>query len=128
MILSNFKKLFFNLIIVIFLIVLFQLPKNSLKLINFDYENRLNQIYGYCYPQGYGFIKEIEKEYNLKNVQTINFKDFAESDFFLNNPSKKQLKDYKILINYDVNENTDYLLDDFEVIFNKQKCYLIKND
>ena len=92
MILTFFKlKNFYNLIILIFIINLFNLPDNAYKLMNSKYEERLNSTYGYCFPQGYGFIREIEQEYNLKNIKTLNFEDFAESDFFLNDPRKKEL-------------------------------------
>tara|TARA_Y100000389_G_C17308068_1_gene436478 strand:- start:417 stop:704 length:288 start_codon:yes stop_codon:yes gene_type:complete len=93
---------------------------------NSKYEERLNSIYGYCFPQGYGFIREIEQEYNLKNIKTLNFEDFAESDFFLNDPRKKELKNYLILINYDPIKHKNYLLDDYKVVAHKQKCFLLK--
>lgn len=124
---SNLKfKIFLNLMILIFLFTLFNLPRNLNKLINHDYEDRLNDIYGYCFPQGYGFIEEIKGKYKFSNIKTINFEDFAPSDFFLNNPSKKKLTDYMILINYDENKHKNFLLKDYEIIFKKQKCYLIK--
>lgn len=119
-------KVFLNLIILIFLFTLFNFPKNLNKLINYDYENRMNDIYGYCYPQGYGFIQEIKRKFKFNNVKTINFEDFAQSDFFLNNPSKKQTTDYMILINYDENKHKNFLLDNFKIILKKQKCFLIK--
>ena len=127
MISTIFKsKNFYNLIILIFIINLFNLPENAYKLMNSKYKERLNDVYGYCFPQGYGFIKEIEQKYNLKNIQTLNFDDFAQSDFFLNDPSKKKLKNYLILINYDPIKNKDFLLDDYEVIIHKQNCLLLK--
>ena len=124
---ANLKfKIFLNLIILIFLLTLFNFPRNLNKLINYDYENRLSNIYGYCYPQAYGFIKEVKKKYKLTNIKTINFEDFAQSDFFLNDPSEVKITDYFILINYDEKKHKNFLLDDFEVIYKKQKCFLVK--
>ena len=85
-------------------------------------------IYGYCYPQGYGFIKDVKKNYKLKNVKTINFKDFAQSDYFINNPKFKDQKNYKILINYDPEESKNFSLDGYKILFVKENCFLIKND
>jgi len=86
------------------------------------------KIYGYCYPQGYGFIKDIKQKYKLKNVRTINFDDFSNSNFFLNNPKEKQTEEYLILINYKSKNKKDYPLNKEKIIFKKDNCILIKND
>jgi hypothetical protein len=113
-------------ILIISCILFFDLPKNIFSLINFDYEKRMIKIYGYCYPQAYGFIKEIKSKYNLNNVETINFDDFAQSDFFLNNPKQKKNGDYRILINFDKNLHTNFSINNYKIILNKQKCFLVK--
>lgn len=121
------NKLFsFYFILIISCILFFDLPQNIFNLIKFDYEKRMTKNYGYCYPQAYGFIKEIKSKFNLNNVETINFNDFAQSDFFLNNPNQKKNVDYKILINFDKNLHTNFSINNYKIIFNKQQCFLIK--
>ena len=121
-------KYFFFIVISLSLTILFDLPNNIHNLINFNYESRMMKIYGYCYPQGYGFIKDIKQKYKLKNVRTINFDDFSNSDFFLNNPKENQTREYLILINYKLKNKKDYSLNKEKIIFKKDNCILIKND
>jgi hypothetical protein len=121
------NKYFYNFMIIIFLIISFNFFQKLNKIVNMGYDHRLTQIYGYCYPQGYGFIKEVKKKYKLRNIKTINFDDFAQSDFFLDNPNYKYLKEYKILINYDPSGKNSFLLDGYKILYNKEKCFLIKN-
>ena len=120
------KKYLYNLLIIFFLIIFFKFPVKTYKLSNTSIEQRLSDIYGYCYPQGYGFIKDIRNKYKLKNVKTLNFEDFAQSDYFINNPEYKVQEEYKILINYDLEEVNKFSLEGYEVLFVKEKCFLIK--
>jgi hypothetical protein len=122
------KKYLYNLLIIFFLIISFKFPDKIYKLFNNSIEDRLSNIYGYCYPQGYGFIKDVRDKYKLTNVKTLNFKDFAQSDYFINNPEYKAQKDYKILINYDLDEVNKFSLEEYEVLFVKEKCFLIKKN
>ena len=120
------NKYFYNLLILVFLIIFFKFPEKTYKLFNTSIEQRLSDIYGYCYPQGYGFIKDISNKFKLKNVKTLNFEDFAQSDYFINNPEYKVQEEYKILINYDLEEINNFSLEGYEVLFVKEKCFLIK--
>ena len=120
------KKYLYNLLIIFFLIIFFKFPEKTYKLFNTSIEKRLSDIYGYCYPQGYGFINDIRNKYKLTNVKTLNFKDFAQSDYFINNPEYKVQEEYKILINYDLEEVNKFSLEGYEVLFVKEKCFLIK--
>ena len=120
------KKYLYNLLIIFFLIIFFKFPEKTYKLSNISIEQRLSDIYGYCYPQGYGFIKDIRNKFKLTNVKTLNFEDFAQSDYFINNPAHKVQEEYKILINYDLEEVNKFSLEGYEVLFVKEKCFLIK--
>ena len=122
------KKYLYNLLIIFFLIISFKFPDKTYNLFNNSIEYRLSNIYGYCYPQGYGFIKDVRDKYKLTNVKTLNFKDFAQSDYFINNPEYKAQKNYKILINYDIDEVNKFSLEEYEVLFVKEKCFLIKKN
>ena len=82
--------------------------------------------YGYCYPLGYGFIKEAIKLKNLekKNINTVNSLNKPKSYIFIYS-FKKQSSKYEILINFDLDKLKN-IKDKFEIIYNKQNCYLIK--
>ena len=122
------KHNYLKLIILIFLIFFFKFPEKFYKIKVSEYENRMNSVYGYCYPQGYGFIQDIKKKYKLLNVKTINFDDFAHSDYFLNDPNIGIENKYKILINYNPQKKINFYFDESLILFKHEECYLIKND
>ena len=122
------KNNFYKFIIIFFIIIFFKVPQNLNEINNSNHEKRLSNIYGYCYPQGYGFIKEIKKKYNLSNIETTNFGDFAQSDFFLDNPNQSKSKNYKILINYNLRKDNNLSIDQFKIVFSNEQCFLITND
>ena len=122
------KQNYIFLIVIIFFVISFQTPSNLIRLLNVKYENRMEEIYGYCYPQGYGFIKEVKNKFNLENITTINFDDFAQSDYFLNNPHNKHSQDYLVLINFDSDKKKNFSLESYNIKHKAKKCFLIKND
>ena len=117
------KNNFYKFIIIFFIIIFFKVPQNLNEINNSNHEKRLSNIYGYCYPQGYGFIKEIKKKYNLSNIETTNFGDFAQSDFFLDNPNQSKSKNYKILINYNLRKDNNLSIDQFKIVFSNEHCF-----
>ena len=54
---------------------------------------RMIAYYGYCYPKGYGFIKEMNLKYNLKeyNINTSNKNNLPTSNIFTFSFKKKNL-------------------------------------
>ena len=58
------RYLVFFILISLIALKFFDLPINVYQIYKTNHENRLEKFYGYCYPNGYGFIKELKKKFN----------------------------------------------------------------
>ena len=58
-------------IILFTLIILkfFNAPYNFYSILNWNYEDRMEQEYGYCKNESWGFYNYINKNYDLKNSE-----------------------------------------------------------
>ena len=125
---NKFKKknLFFYLVILLIFSVKFNFFLNIYIILKNNSETRLVSNYGYCSPQGYGFIKEMNKKYDLNyyNINTRN-KIISPSSNIFNFSYNKKKSPYEILINFKSN-NLDSIKNKFEIIEYKEECYLIK--
>ena len=111
------------------LILFFKFFENSYVILKKNYQLRLVDEYGFCSKTSYGFIKYIDKKYNLKkNVNIINDEIHPSSDAFIHKPNISYHKDYLILLNY--NElDSKINLKNYRVIEKIKNCfYLEKND
>ena len=120
------KNLFFFAVVSLIFLIKFDFFLNIYHIVRNDTESRLVSNYGYCYPLGYGFIKEINKKYNLNkyNINTKN-KNIAPTSNIFNFSYKNKKTNYEVLINFKP-ENFGIIKKDFKVIENKKDCYLIK--
>ena len=119
-----------NIIFGVFILLIFCIKFNFFLNIYLIFKNNLNSRlllnYGYCYPMGYGFIKEIKKKYNLENksINTINNKIFPTSNIF-SFTFKSQDGSKEILINYDL-ESLNKIKRNYSIIEKQQNCYFIE--
>tara|TARA_B100001109_G_C18670880_1_gene384042 strand:+ start:71 stop:466 length:396 start_codon:yes stop_codon:yes gene_type:complete len=126
----NIKKLklnsFFLVICALILTIKFEFFLNIYTILKNNIHSRMILSYGYCYPLGYGFIKDVVKIKNLekKNIKTINSLNKPNSYIFIHSFNKENSK-YEILINYDL-EKLNNIKNKFEIIYYKENCYLIK--
>ena len=71
----NIKK-FFLVLLVFFLIILkfFDTPYNLYSILNWNYNERMEQKYGNCKNESWGFYKTISDKFNLErdNIKIIN--------------------------------------------------------
>jgi hypothetical protein len=83
-----------------------------------NYVERMILAYGYCDKQGYGFVKDINDEFNISNnVKIINYDEKYPSTYiFINQFHDIENYQYLILLNNYENNN-------FEIEFNKIKAY-----
>ena len=119
-------NIFFLIICALILIIKFEFFLNIYTILKKNIHSRMISSYGYCYPLGYGFIKEAIKLKNLekKNINTVNSLNKPKSYIFIYS-FKKQSSKYEILINFELDKLKN-IKDEFEIIYNKQNCYLIK--
>jgi hypothetical protein len=101
---SNNKNLLFYLIISFLILILIynnNLAKKTYKIISIDFNDRINNIYGFCGNESVGYLKYIKKNYNIKNnLKIYDYTVHASSAWAINNPQNKFIDNKFILLNY----------------------------
>ena len=115
-----------SLLLFIFFKIYFKFFENTYIIFKSDYNQRLTHNYGYCEKNSYGFIKYIEKKYQLrKNINIFNDEIYPRSDGFIYKPKIEFLNNQIILINY--NEKASSVdLDKYQVIEKFKNCYYLE--
>ena len=114
-------------LILSFIIIMFtinDLFKKVYVILKNSYEARLESHYGYCNKQGYGFIMQYSKKYNLKNnVKFIyNNQKFPYPGWFLDQFDEPKKYDFIIIVNSKKNKYKKKILEQ------EYNCFLLKND
>ena len=99
---------------------------NTYIILKNNAHSRLIYHYGYCHPQAYGFIKDVYAKHNLYkyNIKTSNKNILPTSEIF-SHSYKNSKSSYEILINFN-EKDIKKINNKFQIIENKQNCYLIK--
>jgi len=117
------------LLLLIFLTTHFKFFENTYIISRENHEERLIGNYGYCEKNSYGFVKYINKKYELKdNIKILNDEMHPSSNAFIYKPIKNYIQDQIILLNYNA-QSSNIDLNNYSVIENFKNCfYLKKND
>ena len=119
------KNLIFILLLIYFTIH-FKIFENTYIILISNYEKRLTQNYGYCEKNSYGFIKYIEKKYQLKkNIKIFNDEIYPRSDGFIYKPKTEFLNNQIILINYN-DRDSSVDMDKYKIIEKLKNCYYLE--
>ena len=119
------KNLIFILLFIFFIIHL-KFFENTYIILNSDYDQRLTHNYGYCEKNSYGFIKYIEKKYELKkNINIFNDEINPRSDGFIYKPKTEFLNNQIILINYN-DRDSSVDMNKYKVIEKFKNCYYLE--
>ena len=101
---SNNKNILFYLIISFLILILIynnNLAKKTYKILFIDYNDRINNIYGFCDKESVGYLKYIKKKYNIKdNLKIFDYSVHASAAWSINNPQNKTIDNKFILLNY----------------------------
>jgi len=124
-------------IILITLVILkfFNSPYNFYSILNWNYEDRMEQEYGYCKNESWGFYNYINRNYDLKNseIKILNDEDFVtlEHLFDLKKNNFNKTK-YVIILNFK-SENDENIfqskysfLKDYKLKYRFNNCYLLE--
>ena len=124
---KNNKRLFLLVSIILIIFSLkFKFFHNTYLILIKDSEKRKLSYYGYCYPMGYGFIKNIYIKFNFKDekIRVKNNEIYPTSEIFTfkinSNYSNKE-----VLLNYK-KEDLKKIKKKFNVLENHEECYLIE--
>ena len=124
-------------IVLITLVILkfFNSPYNFYSILNWNYESRMEQEYGYCKNESWGFYNYINKNYDLKNsdVKILNDEGFVtlEHLFSLKKNNSYKTK-YVIILNFKSENDqnifqTKYsFLKDYKLKYRFNNCYLLE--
>jgi len=132
---NEIKFLFIILLISLIILKFFNTPYNLYSVLNWNYDDRMTQQYGYCKGESWGFYKLITEKFNLKNqnIKIINDEGHAtlQNLFDLKKANSIQTK-YFILLNFKNKNNEDIYKSNFEFIekykikYRYKNCYLLE--
>ncbi len=121
------------LIVLLFVSIKANFFKSSYELLTRSYDDRLNNVYGFCEREGIGYANFIKKEFDIKNkIELINSlkknnnnsgKWFVYSSNFKESEKPK----YLIIINND-KLNPKINLNEYKIIHNFKDCYFLKKN
>ena len=127
-------------IIVIIILIIFKFfntPYNFYSILNWNYEKRMEQNYGFCKNESWGFYNHVIKKFDLsgQEIDTINDEGHVTlENLFDIKKSKDNKSNYLILTNYQSENNNDIFnsqyefLKNYKILYRKNNCYLLKSN
>ena len=127
-------------IIVIIILIIFKFfntPYNFYSILNWNYEKRMEQNYGFCKNESWGFYNHVIKKFDLsgQEINTINDEGHVTlENLFDIKISKDNKSNYLILTNYQSENNNNIFnsqyefLKNYKILYRKNNCYLLKSN
>ena len=130
---------YIGMIVIIILIIFkfFNTPYNFYSILNWNYEKRMEQNYGFCKNESWGFYNYVIKKFDLsgQEINTINDEGHVTlENLFDIKKSKDNKSNYLILTNYQSENNNDIFnsqyefLKNYKILYRKNNCYLLKSN
>ena len=132
---NNIKKSFFFLIFFLVIIKFFNTFYNGYSLLIWNYDKRMEQDYGFCKNESWGFYNYVIKNYNLQNkkINIINDEGFVKiHPLFSDLDITDQDYLYLILLNFQSENKEDIYnlkinnINDFSIKYRFNNCYLLE--
>ena len=134
---NKIKIIFFFIIVSLIVLKFFNTPYNFYSLLNWNYEKRMEQNYGFCENESWGFYNFVINRFDLggQEINTINDEGNVTLENLFNiRKNKNNNSEYLILTNYQ-SENDEGIfngkydfLKNYKIIFRKNNCYLLKSN
>ena len=134
---KNYDIKFLSLILIFLLIILkfFNTPYNLYSILNWNYDNRMVQQYGYCKNESWGFYKTVNDKFDFKDKNLRIFNDEGnvtlENLFNLKKTSENNAQ-YLMILNFQ-SKNDDDIYDwkydfikKYKIKFRYNNCYLLE--
>ena len=125
-IISNRQSILLLIFILLIFIIKFNFFMNTYVVLKNNIHQRLENDYGYCYPMGYGFVKDSLKKFNLKgeNIIYVNNNNYPSSQIFTfsfksNEANKIFFLNHKI-------EEVKKKIKNFKILYSSSNCHLIE--
>ena len=134
---SEIFSIILQLIILITLVILkfFNAPYNFYSILNWNYEDRMEQEYGYCKNESWGFYNYINKNFDLKNsdIRIINDEGFVTLEHLFDLKKNNFYKTkYAIILNFksendqNIFQSKHSFLKDYKLKYRFNNCYLLE--
>ena len=132
---KDLKYLIPIILIIIAILKFFNTPYNFYSILNWNYEDRMEQEYGYCKNESWGFYNYINRNYDLKNSEIKIFNDEGfvtlEHLFSLKKNNSYKTK-YAIILNLksendqNIFQSKHSFLKDYKLKYRFNNCYLLE--
>ena len=134
----NIKIFFYIFIFSLIILKFFNTPYNFYSILNWNYDDRMEQQYGYCKNESWGFYNLITKKFNLKNqnIKIINDEGHVTLENLFNLKKRYALDNYDtkylILLNFQSKNNEDIFQSKYDFIkkykikYRYNNCYLLE--
>ncbi len=125
-IISNQQYLLLLIFILLILIIKLNFFKNTYIVLKNNINQRLENDYGYCYPMGYGFVKDSLKKFNLKgeNIIYINKNNYPSSKIFTFSFKSNEVNKI-FFLNHKVGE-IKKKIKNFKILYSSSNCHLVE--
>lgn len=131
---KELKNIGLTLIIILIIFKFFNTPYNLYSILNWNYEKRMEQNYGFCNNESWGFYNLVVNKFNLVDNEIFILNDenhVTLENFFNIKKSNKSNTKYIIILNHqsqnnedDLNEKYDFIKN-YKILFRKNNCYLL---
>jgi len=131
---KELKNIGLTLIIILIIFKFFNTPYNLYSILNWNYEKRMEQNYGFCNNESWGFYNLVINKFNLVDNEIFILNDenhVTLENFFNIKKSNKSNTKYIIILNHqsqnnedDLNEKYDFIKN-YKILFRKNNCYLL---
>lgn len=134
---KNIRYIFLFILIVFIILKFFNTPYNFYSILNWNYEKRMEQNYGFCKNESWGFYNHVIKKFDLSGQEITIINDEGHvtlENLFDIKKSKNNKSNYLILTNYQSENNKDVFnskykfFKNFKILYRKNNCYLLKSN
>ena len=132
---KKFKIILFYVLISIVVLKFFNTPYNLYSILNWSYEERMTQNYGFCEKESWGFYNYVSKKFRLKKeeINLINDQGFATPErlFGKKRSDLKDVKYFMILNFQSINNKSIFqkkydFLKNYKIKYQFNNCYLFE--
>ena len=132
---NKIKIIFFFIIVSLIVLKFFNTPYNFYSLLNWNYEKRMEQNYGFCENESWGFYNFVSKKFDLEKeeINLINDQNFVTPERLFNKIKTDSKKTKFIMIlNYQSQDDENIFngkydfLSNYKIKLKYNNCYLLE--
>ena len=132
---NKIKIIFFFIVVSLIVLKFFNTPYNFYSLLNWNYEKRMEQNYGFCENESWGFYNFVSKKFDLEKeeINLINDQNFVTPERLFNKikTDSKKTK-FLMILNYQSQNDENIFngkydfLSNYKIKIKYNNCYLLE--